>query len=290
MLFYFHIDGRETVFIQSQFYDSEVLFMSRKSIFSFLSICFTLLLIILGLITPAATQRAHAQSSFSYILLSDYKLNLDIGDEYDLLAIPSNGKKPVFKSSDSKVAKVNSYGWITAKKAGSCWITVTAGKAETMCRVTVRPTTLKLSATTKTLYRNNSFYLKAASSTGHPVKWKSNKSSVATVNANGKVTAVKHGTATITATVDGTSRTCTVTVAQPTIKLSHPTLQLNVGDTFTLTADVSSKNAPAWSSSNINVVTVDSRGNIEARQEGKAYIYAKEDGVKVSCIVQVTDK
>ena len=45
------------------------------------------------------------------------------------------------------------------------------------------------------------------------VTWSSNNPSVATVDANGRVTAVKEGTAVITATVGGKAATCTVTVS-----------------------------------------------------------------------------
>ena len=39
----------------------------------------------------------------------------------------------------------------------------------------------------------------------------------------------------------------------------------------------------------MNVATVDADGTITARQKGKAYIYAREDGVKSSCIVTVSE-
>ena len=46
------------------------------------------------------------------------------------------------------------------------------------------------------------------------ITWSSDKTSVATVSQDGKVTAVGAGTAKITATVDGKTATCTVTVAK----------------------------------------------------------------------------
>ena len=48
-----------------------------------------------------------------------------------------------------------------------------------------------------------------------PVSWSSNNSRVATVDAKGLVTAVSAGTATITATSEGQSATCQVTVTKP---------------------------------------------------------------------------
>ena len=43
---------------------------------------------------------------------------------------------------------------------------------------------------------------------------------------------------------------------------------------------VSSGNKPAFSSSNSCVAEVDKNGRITAKDAGKAYIYASEDGVK----------
>ena len=52
------------------------------------------------------------------------------------------------------------------------------------------------------------------------MKWKSSKSSVVKVDANGKVTAKKAGTATITATTkNGLKATCKITVTDPATKV-----------------------------------------------------------------------
>lgn len=55
------------------------------------------------------------------------------------------------------------------------------------------------------------------------VTWKSSDSSVATVDANGNVKAIKNGTATITATVDGKTLNVKVTVSNQTQKPTDPT-------------------------------------------------------------------
>lgn len=99
------------------------------------------------------------------------------------------------------------------------------------------------------------------------VVWSSSNESVLTVDANGLVTAVGDGTASITATVDGVCATTdAITVATPVVKvsgvkLSAANLKLAVGgEPSTLTATVEPDNATnknvSWSSSDPTVATV----------------------------------
>ncbi len=263
--------------------------MTRKTIYSILSV---FLLTVLFLLTPFTRMKLHA-SIFKnlppVIVLTSYSKTMDVGDESYLVAVASNGKIPTFRSSKSSVASVNTYGLITAKKAGTCKITAKVKNAEASCKITVRPTTVAILPTSVVLYRKETKQLTVTSSTGHAPEFKSSRSSVATVDEYGKITAIKNGTAKITAKVDGISKYCTVKVKKPTISLSASKLTLTVGSTQRLSASVSSGNAPEWSTSNMNVASVSSNGTITARQKGRAYIYAREDGAKAKCTVIVTD-
>jgi len=153
----------------------------------------------------------------------------------------------------------------------------------------VKAPTIKLDKTNITLYRGQTAKLSTAVSSGIAPTWKTNKVSVAVVDGFGTITAVKHGTATITATVDGVSKSCEVVVEKPIITLSSSEFSLKKGATATITATVSSGILPAWSSSNSNIVTVYKTGKITALRKGTAYIYVAEDGVKVRCIIHVTE-
>lgn len=84
----------------------------------------------------------YAASGYEYVLLTKYTKTMKIGDEYYLTAITSTGKKPKFSSSDSTVASVNTYGKITAKKAGNATITAKIANGEASCRVTVEKRSL----------------------------------------------------------------------------------------------------------------------------------------------------
>ena len=72
--------------------------------------------------------------------------------------------------------------------------------------------------------------------TNKAVTWKSSDDTIATVDNNGKVTAVKEGTATITATAadgSGVYATCTVTVNQSTYSISADTTAIDFGSAYT---------------------------------------------------------
>ena len=116
--------------------------------------------------------------------------------------------------------------------------------------------------------------------TNKNVTWSTSNASIATVDANGEVTAVSAGTATITATADGKSATCTVTVTADTVpvtgvSLNKTSTSLYVGDTETLTATVQPGNASnqtvTWSTSDASVATVEN-GVVRATGRGTATI------------------
>ncbi|WP_313129714.1 Ig-like domain-containing protein [Anaerocolumna sp.] len=228
-------------------------------------------------------------TEISFIILSQYEKRVTISDEFYIIAITSTGKKATWKSSDSKIASVNKYGKVTAKKTGSAVITASIKGAYASCLVTVDPPTITLSQSHIALYRSQSAKLSAKVSSKVKPKWKTSKKSVATVDQNGNITAVKNGTAVITATVNGVSDICEVTVKKPVITLSTEELTIKTGSAAALTASVSSGNSPAWSTSNPKIISINSKGQIRAIKKGRAYIYAKEDGAKARCTIYVTD-
>ena len=224
------------------------------------------------------------------IQLSDKQISLEAGESQKLKATTSTGHSVTYKSSKSSVASVDENGKILAKKPGTASITVTADKTSVKCKVTVKKPSVKLNKTSASLYRKKTVRLSVTSSSKNSPKWKSNKKSVATVNDKGLVTAVKHGTATITVTVDGVSKTCEITVKKPDIQFEKDSVSMTVGENYQTKVTVSSKNKPEYSSSNQNVASVDQNGKIHAKSVGKAYIYAKEDGTKERMTVTVKEK
>lgn len=138
----------------------------------------------------------------------------------------ASNKKVIWKSSNSKIAKVSSTGRIRAVKGGTATITAVAADGsgkKAVCRVTVKASITSLSFSKKSgkIYVGKTMQLspviKPADATNKKLTWSSSNDKVAMVNSEGKVYAVAAGTAVITAkTTDGTGKKATykVTVAK----------------------------------------------------------------------------
>ena len=133
---------------------------------------------------------------------------------------------------------------------------------------------------------------------GDTISFRSSNTAVATVDETGKITAVAPGTATIRINVGSVSANCKVTVTQAVTKitLSKTTLDLEVPNTFQLTATITPTDASnqvlAWTSSNEAAATVDENGLITAVGNGTSVITATAtdgSGISASCTVTVTD-
>ena len=167
----------------------------------------------------------------------------------------------------------------------------------------VKVSSIKLNATSKTLYNGKSTTLKATvfpiNATNKSLTWKSSNTKVATIDKNGKVKALKVGNATITATsTDGSnvSAQCKIKVVQRVtkIKLNKSIINLSKkGKTAKLKATVLPNNAynksVTWKSNNTKVVTVDKNGKIKATtNNGTTYVNAiAKDGSKIRTRVLV---
>ena len=134
--------------------------------------------------------------------------------------------------------------------------------------------------------------------TDKTIIWSSSEEEYATVDASGLVTAVKPGTATITATTStGLTAKCEITVIAATIDATGLTLNIEEaemieGNTLHLIATVAPDNALdktiKWVSSDISVATVDVNGFVSAIKVGKATITATCGELTATCEVTVT--
>lgn len=206
-------------------------------------------------------------------------------------------------SSNTSVATVSSDGTVTCKGEGSCVITAKADGKTGTCNVTysqniIHVTSVTVSPSTYTADANIGSIkkltatVKPDNATDKSVAWKSSNTAVATVSNDGTVTCKGVGTATITATADGKSGTCSVTfekVRVTSVKLSSTTCVENavIGSTKKLTATVLPDNATdktvSWSSSNTSVATVSHDGTVTCKAAGNAIITATADGKSATC-------
>lgn len=168
------------------------------------------------------------------VTLNKSAVTLIEGDSENLsatvLPAEADNKKVSWQSDNTGIAAVDSQGKVTAFKAGSATITVTTddgGKTAT-CKVTVEPKTIAvtgvaLNKSSLTLTEEESETLTATVSptdaTNKKVSWKSDKTDIATVDSNGKVTAIAKGNSQIIATTEdgGKQAICNVVVPEPNI-------------------------------------------------------------------------
>jgi uncharacterized protein YjdB len=130
---------------------------------------------------------------------------------------------------------------------------------------------------------------------GVKVAWSSSAPLVASVDENGKVTALKSGEATITAAVGEVKGATKVAVAIPaTATVTPALLNLKAGESATLelkVADDSGKPIPApknvlWASSDTSVASV-ANGKVIAAGGGKAVVSASVGTLKAEAAVTV---
>lgn len=108
--------------------------------------------------------------------------------------------------------------------------------------------------------------------------WTSSDASVATVNTEGNVTALKGGKTTITYTADGQSASCEITVIAG-LTVNENSVALKVGETFRIEAVADPVGAAiTYASGNDKYATVSADGVITAVAEGQVTVYVRAGG------------
>ena len=247
------------------------------------------------------------------IALNQTTTTLKVSETITLIAtiLPENAtnKSVTWKSSNEAVAIVDANGVVTAIALGEAIITVTTVDGSNLsatCKVSVVPTlaeTITFDKTEISFEATETATLVATVlpelTTNKSVIWTSSNEAVATVDANGVVTAIAVGEAVITATTtDGTnlSASCKVTVVPTlaeTITLDKTEISLEATETATLVATVlpelTTNKSVTWTSSNEAVATVDANGVVIAIAVGEAIITATTaDGSNLSATCKVT--
>ena len=201
---------------------------------------------------------------------------------------PSNtyDKTAGYTSSNTTVATVSNTGVVTAKKAGSAVITVNTMDGSNLSKtvsVTVKQyvTSISLNVTQPTLYTGETLALTASVSpsdaSSKTLTYESSDTSVATIDQNGHITALKAGSTNITVLAtdgSGVSKTITLTVKQRAtyIDLLNPISELYIGSThqldmLILPEDTSDKSV-TYTSTNPLVASISDSGLITPHSRG----------------------
>lgn len=271
--------------------------MSVKKCIRNLFVAITMSLILAGIVPSLpyeATSQFSTVEAATKVKLNKSKATLIKGQTLQL-KMSGTKKKATWSSSNKKIATVSSNGKVTAKAKGTATITAKVSGKKYTCKITVE--TPKINKTSLTLNAKKSYTLKVTGTT-QKITWKSSNTSIASVNAKGKVTAKKAGKATITAAIGNKKYSCKLTVkpaivSVTSVKLNASSRTIEVGDTISLKATVSPSNATnkavTWSSSNTSVATVSSSGVVKGKAAGTATITVKtkDGGKKYTCKVKV---
>ncbi len=254
--------------------------------------------------------------AISEISVNPTELILTEGETYKLTATvkPANAtdKSVTWKSSDRAVATVDENGVVTAVSGGTATIYVSSSNGLTVeCKVTVIPAVIPVESislsNTELLMRVGYTseliaIVRPENATDKRVTWKSADPSIATVDANGIVTAKAVGTVVILVTSvfdPSVTAECRVTVENESdivavegISVKPTVIDIFVGDTYELVATVTPADATdrtvTWKSSDKAVATVSEDGVVTGVEVGTATIYvSSSNGLTAECIVRV---
>ena len=276
-----------------------------------------------GLNTTAAITVSASSPTLTSITLNPISSALNIGQTVDIAATGhlSNGttdspydSRATWTSSAPGVATVDSLGVVTAQAAGTATITATASGISGTASITVNagPTlsSISLDPASATLNVGQTVDITSTANWSNGTSsvpwdsyltWTSSAPSVATVNAGGVVTALAAGTTTITASLNGVSRTAAITVSAtaPTltsISLNPTSATGTRGQTMDITATghfsdgttVTPYDAQVtWTSNASGVATVNTAGLVTAIWRGTAIITATQGSRSATCTVTV---
>lgn len=232
---------------------------------------FLALFLYVGLITISAQTPS--------ISLNPQDLTIKVGETQKLTATVVNDVIVSWESSNPAIATVDHNGNVTAKAQGDAVITVKGDVASATCHVKSwnEYPSVSINKDKLSLEVGQSETLTADVINEIFVKWMSSNASIATVDENGKVTAIAPGETVISAWGESKYGICMVTVKPASIhvdgvSLNKTSLTLEVDEAETLVVTISPANATntsvLWTSSNTSVAVVDAEGNIKALAPG----------------------
>lgn len=173
----------------------------KKILYSIITIMLVLSVMVCGTNTTAyaATKSIRVKTTKSTLYI------LDSANNKAKLTVTYNGKNVTkaakYKSSNSKIAKVNKNGVVTAVRPGTVKITAKYKGKSRSTKITIKKAKLSLNKKSLQLTTGQKFTFKAFANkstiANKNVKWTSSNSNIVSVNKNGVLTTKKNGTTTI---------------------------------------------------------------------------------------------
>ena len=208
---------------------------------------------------------------------TELTINKGAAAQLNLSVTPENFTDIVdWKSTDTNIVTVSDNGVVKAVGVGTATVKVTVGDVSASCKVTVlQPVTgINLNKSSLTMDALGTFQMTASvypdSANDKRITWSSSDPAIASVDENGLVTALKKGTATITAAAmdgSGVKSTCKVTVSNTAYVCTDPAQLESPHNYDNSCTDVWSYRLDGASSLN---VTFDARTEME---DGFDYLY-----------------
>lgn len=233
------------------------------------------------------------------IEITPQKFTMEIGDTDSftvivdgLFDIISQCKLTTF---DKKAATVSKTGEIKALADGDGDIKAEYGKKTHKVHVLVGEGNLHIAPKgNEKLETGNTQNLTLKKEDGTNVagmpEWKSSDEKVLKVSKDGKVSTVKAGKATVTATYNKREYTKEFTVSQR-VEMSRTRLTLTVGDGHKLTLLGAGSGKVSWGfKGSAGIISLTQKGKVTAKSAGKVTVIAEYKGIKYTCVVTVKKK
>lgn len=220
-----------------------------------------------------------------------------------------------YSSSKENIATINDSGTINALDVGVTKITISAGEVEDHFFIFVVPSTnyvelssVEITNKIQALKLGESYTLTTSitptNASNTVFKFSSSDESVATIDENGTITALSLGKTTITARIGYRYDSFEVTINEEGTEIPLTSIKINYGDESNLSllpdtylfigaeitpSDTTESTDVIWSSSNEDIIEIDSDGLLYTIQPGKATITAKVGSLTDSVEFTVID-
>lgn len=235
---------------------------------------------------------------------SDVSLNKNESKALKLDYFPINHtctKTPVWVSSDETVAKIDSIGNVYGVNKGSCTITCSVGNISTTCNINVKLPLEQIILDKSNLnlkchesYKLNISYVPCDTTENINLNWSSLDPSIASIDNDGNIKALKTGTTVITASANNKIATCIVCVKSSLsqIKFKDDKINLKFGELKPLELLDDNNNKISnelinWSISDNNIAKIEDYC-VKALNSGTTVLIAQFENLIATCILNIS--